>query len=169
VPRKGFDVLLKALPSVIKEIPDLHLTIIGNGEYYDELVRLSHELRVETFVDILTDVEDKTEYWRKASLFVLAAREDGPNIEGFGIVTLEAASFGLPVVVCRSGGAPEAVLDNVTGLIVPPNDPTALSAAIVSILNNPDRTKKMGEAGRKYVAEEYSIPIIAKRFWSIVK
>jgi len=168
VPRKGFDVLLKAMPAVIKEIPDAHLTIIGSGAYYDELVRLAHELRIETFVDILTDIEDKAEYWRKASLFVLAAREDGPNIEGFGIVTLEAAAEGLPVVVCRSGGAPEAVIDNVTGLIVPPDDPSALAKAILFILNDPARAAQMGEVGRKYVAEEYSIPIIAKKFWSII-
>ena len=169
VPRKGFDVLLNALPAVIKEIPNAHLTIIGSGAYYDELVRLAHELRIETFVDILTDIEDKAEYWRKASLFVLAAREDGPNIEGFGIVTLEAAAEGLPVVVCRSGGAPEAVIDNVTGLIVPPDDPSALAKAILFILNDPARAARMGEAGRKYVAEEYSIPVIAKRFWSIIR
>jgi len=168
VPRKGFDVLLRAFPAVIKEIPNAHLTIIGRGKYYDELVRLAHELRIETFIDILTDVEDKTKYWSKASLFVLAARQDGPNIEGFGIVTLEAASYGLPVVVSRSGGAPEAVIDNVTGLIVPPNDPDALAKAIVSILNDPARASRMGEAGRKYVAEEYSIPVIAKKFWKII-
>jgi len=168
IPRKGFDVLLNALPAVIKEIPNAHLTIIGSGAYYDELVRLAHELRIESFVNILTDIEDKTDYWRKASLFVLAAREDGPNIEGFGIVTLEAASYCLPVVVSRSGGAPEAVIDGVTGLIVPPNNPAALAKAILFILNDPARAQKMGEAGRKYVSEEYSIPVIAKRFWKII-
>lgn len=168
VPRKGFDVLIKAMPAVIKITPDAHLTIIGRGEYYDELVRLAHELRVEAFVDILTDIEDKTEYWHKASLFVLAAREDGSDIEGFGIVTLEASSMGLPVVVGRSGGAPEAVIDGVTGLIVAPNDPTALAKAIIFIMTNEARAQRMGEAGRKFVAEEYSVPMVAKRFWSIV-
>ena len=144
IPRKGFHVLFKALPAVIKEIPDAHLTIIGSGAHYDELVRLAHELRIETFVDILTDIKDKTDYWRKASLFVLAARKDGPNIEGFGIVTLEAASYCLPVVVSRSGGAPEAVIDGVTGLIVPPDDPTALAKAILFILNDSARAARSG-------------------------
>jgi phosphatidylinositol alpha-1,6-mannosyltransferase len=169
VPRKGFDVLLKALPVVIKKNPTAHLTIIGNGAYYDELVRLAHELRIETFVDILTDIEDKTKYWRRAALFVLAAREDGPNIEGFGIVTLEAAMQYLPVVVSSSGGAPEAVINGLTGLIVPPNDPAALAEAILFILNDPAKAQKMGEAGRKYVIDEYSIPVIAKKFWKIIQ
>jgi phosphatidylinositol alpha-1,6-mannosyltransferase len=155
---------------VLKDIPDAHITIIGCGAYYDELIRLSYELRVEKFVNILTVIDDasKHSHLHSASLFVLAAREDGANIEGFGIVTLEASDAGLPVVVCRSGGAPEAVVDGVTGLIVPSDDPTALSEAILCILKDPSRAARMGEAGRKYVNEEYSIPIIAKRFWSIV-
>lgn len=171
VPRKGFDVLIKAMPLVLKEIPDAHLKIIGRGDYYEELIRLSHELRVENFVDILTEVDDATKQHEidAAALFVLAAREDGPNIEGFGIVTLEAASHALPVVVTMSGGAPEAVIDGVTGLIVPPNDAPALAKAILFILGDKTRAKRMGEAGQKYVSEEYSIPVIAKRFWALLK
>ena len=170
VPRKGFDTLIHAMPAIIKEVPDARLTIIGRGDYYDELIRLAHELRVETFVDILTDVDDKKkgEYLAMSALFALAARKVGDDIEGFGIVTLEASAAGLPVVVTNSGGSAEPVVDNVTGIIAPSDDPATLSAIIVRLLKNKDEAAKLGAAGRKHVAEEYSISVIAKRFWSIV-
>jgi len=170
IPRKGFDTLIQAMPAIIKEIPDARLTIIGRGDYYDELIRLAHELRVETFVDILTDVDDKKkgEYLAMSALFALAARKVGDDIEGFGIVTLEASAAGLPVVVTNSGGSAEPVVDNVTGIIAPSNDPATLAAIIMRLLKNKDEAAKLGAAGQKHVAEEYSISVIAKRFWSTV-
>lgn len=171
VPRKGFDTLIKAMPSVIKEIPNAHLTIIGRGAYYDELIRLAHELRVEKFVEILTDLDDaaKNLVLQKASLFALAARQIGNDVEGFGMVTLEASANGLPVVVVSSGGAAEPVVSGVTGLVLPTDDLVALSQTLVELLKNKDQAQKMGEAGRAYVAKEYSVKVIAKRFWNIIK
>jgi len=170
VPRKGFDTLIKAMPMIIKEVPDAHLQIIGRGAYYDELVRLAHELRVEKFVDILTDVSDKEKIQRlsAASLFALAARKVGNDIEGFGIVTLEASAAGVPVVVTSSGGSAEPIVDNATGIIAPSDDLKTLSAAIIRLLKNKDQAQKMGAAGREYVAKEYSIETIGKKFWSIL-
>ena len=170
VPRKGFDTLIQAMPAIIKEIPDARLTIIGRGDYYDELIRLAHELRVETFVDILTDVDDKKkgEYLAMSALFALAARQVGDDIEGFGVVTLEASAAGLPVVVTNSGGSAEPVVDNVTGIIAPSDDPATLAAIIMRLLKNKDEAAKLGAAGRKYVNKEYSIETIGKKFWKII-
>ncbi len=170
VPRKGFDTLIKAMPRIITEVPNAHLTIIGRGDRYDELVSLAHEFRVETFVKILTDTDDATrsKYLSGSSVFVLAARQTGNDVEGFGIVTLEASAAGLPVVVGNSGGASEPVVHGVTGIVVAPNDPIVLSEAIIRLLNDPAEAAAMGAAGREYVAREYSIDVIAKRFWKII-
>jgi len=170
IPRKGFDTLIKTMPLILKAIPAAHLQIIGNGPYYEELIRLAHELHVEKFVDVLTDVTDekKTEYLAASALFALAARKDGNDIEGFGIVTLEASAAGLPVVVTNSGGAAEPVVSGVTGVVAPCDDIETLAATIISLLNDPEGAKKMGAAGREYVAKEYSLAAIGQRFWSIV-
>jgi phosphatidyl-myo-inositol dimannoside synthase len=170
VPRKGFDTLIRMLPSIIKEVPSARLVIIGKGDYHEELDRLSHELRVENFVEILDGLSDqeKNERLRHADVFALAARKVGTDIEGFGIVTLEAAVAGLPVVVSRIGGAPEAVIDGVTGIVVTPEDPRALSEALIRLLSSPQDARKMGEEGRKYVTEHYSVEKIADKFWDLL-
>src|SRR5512133_1343790 len=170
VPRKGFDTLIKSMPLILKEIPDAHLRIIGHGQYYDELDRLAHELRVEKFVEILTEVDDraKQEYLRSSALFALAARKDGDDIEGFGIVTLEAAAAGLPVVVTSSGGSAEPVVNGVTGVVVPSDDIETLSSAIIRMLQNKDAAAQMGKAGWEYVAREYSVEAAGKHFWNLV-
>jgi len=170
IPRKGFDTLIEAMPMILKEVPDAHLRIIGRGSYYDELVRLAHEFHVEKFVDILTDVNDekKTAYLASSALFALAARKVGDDIEGFGIVTLEASAAGLPVVVTSSGGSAEPVVDKVTGIIATADDPATLSEIIVRLLKDKHEAAKLGAAGREYVSKEYSIDVIGKRFWKLI-
>ncbi len=170
IPRKGFDTLIEAMPAIIKEVPDAHLRIIGRGSYYDELLRLAHEFHVEKFVDILTDVNDekKLEYLSAAALFALAARKVGDDVEGFGIVTLEASAAGLPVVVTNSGGSAEPVVDNATGVIAPADDPATLAAIIVRLLKDKNVAAKLGAAGREYVSKEYSSAAIGKKFWSLL-
>lgn len=170
IPRKGFDTLIKAMPAILKDIPEARLTIIGRGHYYEELDRLAHELRVETFIDIKTDVSNdlKFDYLKNSTVFALAARRVGPDVEGFGIVVIEASSFGLPVVVGRSGGATETVVDGVTGIVVEPDSAKLLAEAIVHLLKNPDEARRMGAAGREYVTREYSIDFTAKKFWDIL-
>jgi phosphatidylinositol alpha-1,6-mannosyltransferase len=170
IPRKGFDTLIKAMPAIIKDVPDANLRIIGRGAYYDELIRLAHELHVERFVEILTDVDDakKRQYLASSALFALAARKVGDDIEGFGIVTLEASAAGLPVVVTSSGGSAEPVVDNVTGVIAPADDLATLSAIIIKLLKDKNEAEKLGAAGREYVGKEYSIDVIGKRFWKLI-
>ncbi len=165
IERKGFDTLIKAMPAVIKEIPDVHLKIVGHGGYYDELVRLAHEERIEKFVEILTDVSDVNDELARSAIFVLAAKQVGSDIEGFGIVTLEASAVGLPVIVTNSGGAAEPVVDGVTGFVVNTDN---IAGTIIRLLKNPVEAAKLGAAGRDYATKEYSIEAIGKKFWSII-
>ncbi len=169
VPRKGFDTLIKAMPAVIKQFPNTHLTIVGSGSYFEELDRLAHELRVENFVDILTNIDDatKNELYDQASVFVLPARAEGTDVEGFGIVTLEASAHGLPVIVGNSGGAGEAVKDGITGLLVDPLDTSGLAQKIITLLTNRETAEKMGAAG-KIFAKEFSPENNAANFWKII-
>jgi glycosyltransferase involved in cell wall biosynthesis len=96
--------------------------------------------------------------YRSADIFLLLARESAADggAEGFGIVCLEAAACGIPVVAGRSGGLPDAVEDGVTGILVDPNDSAAAAEAIVALLKNPERARRMGEAGRKRVLDRFT-------------
>ena len=170
VERKGFDTMIKAMPTILKEVPDARYTIVGSGPYYDELVRFAHELRVENFVQIRTDIDDAGKYrlLKQASIFALPAKRVGNDIEGFGIAAIEAASVGLPVVVGRSGGATETVVDGATGIVVEPDAPSFLAEAIIRLLKDPALCKKMGDAGREFVAKNYSLQASAKKFWDLI-
>jgi phosphatidyl-myo-inositol dimannoside synthase len=171
IPRKGFDTLIRAMPTIIKEVPEARAKIIGRGAYLEELDRLAHELRVETFVDIVTDADDvaKEKALSEAAVFALPARQEGHDIEGFGIVVLEASAAGLSVIVGRSGGAPETVVDGVTGIVILPDSSEELAKAAIGLLKDPRAAKKMGEEGRKYVSSEYSLAKTAERFWNIIQ
>jgi len=170
VERKGFDTGIKALSIVRKEFPDVTYTIIGNGPYLETLEKIVANDGLQANVHILTKIDDqeKLKELDKASIFILPARAAGADIEGFGIVTLEASAAGLPVVVGRSGGAPEGVIDGVTGIVIEPNDPKSLADAISRLFSNPGEARKMGEEGRKYVNDEYAIEKFAKRFWDLI-
>lgn len=171
IPRKGFDTLIRAFPAVMKETPEARVKIIGRGDYFEELDRIAHEFRVENFVEIITDADDdaKRKHLSEAEVFTLPARKVGDDVEGFGIAILEASAAGLPVVVGRSGGAPETIVNGVTGILVEPDDSDGLARTLIRLLKNPEEAKKMGEEGRRYVTDEYSISKTAKSFWELMQ
>lgn len=139
IARKGFDTLIRAMAMVQKTHPRAVLAIIGDGPERQRLQALAQ--REQIAVRFLGALDDATTaaWYRACDLFSLLPRELPNNdIEGFGIVYLEAAAFGKPSVGTPSGGVPEAVLDNETGLLVQPNDPAAAAAAITRLLS--DRT-----------------------------
>jgi glycosyltransferase involved in cell wall biosynthesis len=101
--------------------------------------------------------------YRRASVFCLPSRQ-----EGFGIVFLEAMACGKPIVAARAAAVPETVMDGETGLLVDPEDPTALARAIAALLSDPDLRRGMGEAGRRRV-EQYRADRVASSFLSSVR
>lgn len=179
VPRKGLDIVLNALPSLLDIYPRLQYWIAGDGPERVALGRLARTLRVDHAVSFLGELShdessgsspDLPELYRRASVFVLPTRVDsetGP--EGFGIVYLEASASGLPVVAARSGGAAEAVIENETGLLVPPDDPSALAQALVRLLEDPDLRLRMGRAGRRWVEREMNWDRVGRQFLSIIE
>lgn len=137
VRRKGFDTLLRAFAALPGTLSNAALVIAGDGPDRGRLEALARGLRVPArFLGRVPD-GDLPALYSAADLFVLAAREEpGGDVEGFGLVLLEAAACGVPAVACRSGGVPDAVDDGVSGLLVPPDDPPALAAAMARVLSD---------------------------------
>ena len=149
---KGHDSLLDNWALVTAAVPDARLVIAGAGDDEARLRRRSRELRLERSVHFLGAPEPRAlaALYRDAAMLVLPSTR-----EGFGLVFLEAMSFGRPCVAAP-GAAQEAIEDGVTGLIVDPARPQALAAAIVRLFREPALAAEMGSRGRRRVAEEFS-------------
>jgi glycosyltransferase involved in cell wall biosynthesis len=159
-PHKGPDVLIKAMPEIIKEVPETKLVLMGSGMLKEKLEKLSKKLGIGKhikFAGFIGNPFIKALYYKAADVFVLPAT--GPEI--FGIVNLEAMACGVPIVATKIGGIPDVVKGGVNGLLVPPRASDALADAIIYLLQNEDVRVKMGKNGRKKV-EDYSWERIAE-------
>jgi phosphatidyl-myo-inositol dimannoside synthase len=157
VSRKGIDNVLQALPAVLAHVPALTYAVIGDGPDMPRLTALAKQLGVSERVRFLTRVPgDLAEYYNACDLFVMPAREEPGDVEGFGLVFLEANACGKPVIGARAGGVTDAVADGESGLLVPQNDVAALSAAIVSLLTDPLRAQELGRRGRERVLAQFT-------------
>ena len=159
VRRKGVDTLLRAWPEVCRRVPGAELVLVGDGPQHARLAGLARRLGVAASVTFTggLDPVGVREWLRCSDVFALPMRVrlGGLDSEGLGLAALEAAACGLPVVVGDSGGAPETVLDGVTGFVVSPDDPIALAGRLVELLTDPGRSSAMGAAGRAYVETHF--------------
>jgi phosphatidylinositol alpha-1,6-mannosyltransferase len=160
VERKGQDTLIKAMPLVRQDFPDAVALIVGQGPYGQKLRALVERLGLTGAVVFAGGVshEEIALHYAAARVFAMPTRtrRHGLEVEGLGIVYLEAAAAGLPVVVGNSGGAPEAVQDGVTGFVVDGTDPADVARRITELLGDPPRAAAMGAAGRAWVAKEWT-------------
>jgi len=170
VPRKGVDTVLRALPAVAQSLPDVAYVVVGTGPDRARLERLTDELGLREHVVFRGRVphEDLPRYYSTADLFVMPAREDPPDVEGFGLVFLEANACGTPVIGARTGGIPDAIRDGETGLLVPPADPEAVADAVRRVLTQPDLAASLGREGRAYAVNEASWAHVAERMYSVL-
>jgi phosphatidylinositol alpha-1,6-mannosyltransferase len=173
VPRKGQDQLIRAWPRVLRDVPDAHLVIVGPGPDEQRLRRLVTRSPCADRVLVTGEVPrgDVPLYFAAADVFAMPSRSrlGGLDIEGLGTVYLEAAAAGLPVVVGRSGGAPDSVVDGVTGLTVDGRSTTEIASAIAALLGNPERSRAMGKAGRRRVESEYTSAHSARQLMEIMQ
>jgi len=158
VKRKGVDHLIAALPAINERVPEAVVVIVGTGP---ELGRLEDLGRASTGRVIFTggvEDADAPAYYALADVFALpvADRYFGLEIEGLGVVLLEAAASGTPCVTGRSGGTPEAVVDGSTGFVVDAKDLRQLSDRIAWLLEHPKQAVEMGMVGREHVRKEFS-------------
>jgi len=174
--RKGHDRVIEVLPSLLKETPEIRYLIVGKGREDLRLRALAEQLGVQRevlFVGYVPD-EELPSYYNLCDLFVLPNRETvntqmlQGDYEGFGIVFLEAAACGKPVIAGRSGGTFEAVVDEVTGLLVDPHSHENLAQAITRLLNNVGQAREFGLNGRARVEREFEWRGLAQLFKKIL-
>jgi len=159
MPRKGQDMLIRALPGIRARVPDAALLLVGGGPYRSRLAALAQQHDVAEHVVFTGSVswEELPAHYAAGDVFAMPCRTHGRglDVEALGIVFLEAAATGLPVIVGRSGGAPETVLDGETGHVVDGREVTELSDRVGNLLADPDRAAAMGAAGRRWMEREW--------------
>lgn len=165
VPRKGQDMLIRAMPSIRRRVPDAALLIVGGGPYLPALQRLSREVGVDAVFTGSVPWEELPAHYDAGDVFAMPCRtrRGGLEVEGLGIVFLEASATGLPVVAGRSGGSPDAVLDGETGLVVDGTSVDSVADAVAELLADPVGAAAMGAAGRDWVEREWRWDVLAAR------
>ncbi len=157
VERKGHDLVIRALLEILKHVPEAVYIVAGVGSYLGKLGKMVEELKLQNvvrFVGAVSD-EDRALYFSFCDLFVMPSRQIGSDVEGFGIVFLEAAMFGKPSIGGRSGGIPEAILDGKTGALVDPNDPAAFARIVVQLLRDDALRHELGQNAKARVMHEF--------------
>ncbi|MFB7219685.1 glycosyltransferase family 4 protein [Streptomyces sp. NPDC056227] len=172
VPRKGQDTLILAMPAILAREPDAVLLIVGGGPYAKELEKLAVETGVTDSVRFTGPVpwEELPAHFGAGDVFAMPCRtrRGGLDVEGLGIVYLEASATGLPVVAGDSGGAPDAVLDGETGWVVRGGSVEETADRIATLLGDPELCRRMGERGRAWVEEKWRWDLLAERLKTLL-
>jgi phosphatidylinositol alpha-1,6-mannosyltransferase len=168
VPRKGQDTLIDIWPSVVNRHPKARLLVVGRGPYEQHLRAQAAGLGESVVFTGGVEEADLAAYVSAGDVFAMPCRtrRHGLDVEGLGIVYLEASACGRPVVAGNSGGAPDAVCEGVTGYVVA--DPAALRARLVELLDNSELRTRLGSAGRAWVEDRWQWSMIAARFVEII-
>lgn len=167
--RKGYDVSVQAFALAKQSIPDLRYIIVGSQtdepRFFASVRSLAEELGVARDIEYMPNVSDDilNDLYRRASLFVLTSSNIGSHVEGFGMVFLEAAAYGLPSIGTLGNGIEGAVEDGRTGILVPQNDPEAAAQAIVKILSDKNLARTMGDSAREF-ARDHGIPHLVRLY-----
>jgi phosphatidylinositol alpha-1,6-mannosyltransferase len=158
---------------VLRAVPDAALLLVGGGPYRTALERLRDETGVAGSVRITGTVpwEELPAHYDAGDVFAMPCRtrRAGLDVEGLGIVYLEASATGLPVIAGDSGGAPDAVLAGETGVVVDGHSVTAVAQSVIDLLSNPKDAAAMGEKGRSWIEQEWRWEVQARRFATLLR
>ncbi|WP_405819487.1 glycosyltransferase family 4 protein [Streptomyces sp. NBC_00838] len=176
VPRKGQDTLILAMPAILARVPDAVLLIVGGGPYAKELRKLAADTGVGDSVRFTGPVpwSELPAHYGAGDVFAMPCRtrRGGLDVEGLGIVYLEASATGLPVVAGDSGGAPDAVLDGETGWVVRGGPATVAAEEsadrVVTLLQDPELRQRMGRRGREWVEERWRWDLLATKLRTLL-
>ena len=172
VHRKGQDKLIAALPEIKTAVPNVHLVLVGVGPHQDYLEKLALKLNVSDCVTFIGRINyaELPKYICLGDIFAMPSRSRffGLEVEGLGIVYLEASACGLPVVGGKSGGAPDAVLVGETGVVVDGTNSSEIADACIELLNNPELCALMGANGRAWIIENWRWEIWATRYTALL-
>ena len=154
--RKGQDMMIRATALLKQQFPEILYGVIGRGECLESLQALTEELGLNDHVQFLTDVTDEQmiQCYQQSDVFILPNRTIGNDIEGFGMVLVEAQSCGIPVIAGDSGGTKETMLINQSGFVIDCTQANSIAMTIAQLLADPEGSNKMGEIGRKHVESE---------------
>jgi len=168
VHRKGQDKLILAMPKILAKRPDAKLLFIGQGPRKAKLDSLVAKYGIESSVIFLGSIAyaELPKYLNAANIFVMPSRSRlmGLEVEGLGIVYLEASACALPVIAGSSGGAPDALVDGSTGYVVDGLDVDQIANRVISLLNDSKLAKEMGQAGRVWVESNWNWKIWSAAF-----
>ena len=172
VHRKGQDKLISALPQIRAALPNVHLVLVGVGPHQNHLEKLAGKLEVADCITFIGRINyaDLPKYICVGDVFAMPSRSRffGLEVEGLGIVYLEASSCGLPVVGGKSGGAPDAVLVGETGVVVDGTNTFEIAEACIELLNNPELCALMGANGRAWIIENWRWEIWASKYAALL-
>jgi phosphatidylinositol alpha-1,6-mannosyltransferase len=173
VARKGQDVLIRALPQIRRAVPGVALLIVGGGPHREHLESMVREARLERDVVLTGSVpfEELPAHYAAGDVFAMPCRSRlrGLEVEGLGIVYLEANACGLPVVAGDSGGAPDAVIEGKTGHVVDGRDVDAVADRLIGLLSDDERRRAMGAAGREWVTREWQWSKLGARLQGLLQ
>jgi phosphatidylinositol alpha-1,6-mannosyltransferase len=158
VPRKGHDMVIRAMSLILKNHNKTKYIIIGDGEFLQPLKNLVAQLDLQRNVLFLGSLSDEevAKYYKLCDVFIMPSREtEDRDAEGFGLVYLEANSFGKPVIGGKSGGVEDAIIDGQTGFLVEPKNINMIATAVTRLLSKDDLAKKLGENGKNRVEKEF--------------
>jgi len=167
VGRKGHDIVLRAMPEILRAVPDAVYVIAGDGPTREPLEALVDELGLADSVVFTGRVPDErmAACYHACDLFVMPSRPvPGELAEGLGLAYMEAAACGKPSVGTRFGGIPDAIAEGETGLLVDTDDAAGLAEAVAGLLADPARAAALGEAARARVLDEFTWDRVAARF-----
>ncbi|SBT48535.1 glycosyltransferase family 4 protein [Micromonospora narathiwatensis] len=172
VPRKGQDMLIRAMPEIRRRVPDAALLVVGGGPYRATLEKLARQTGVERDVVFTGSVPsaELPAHYAAGDVYAMPCRtrNRGLDVEGLGIVYLEASATGLPVVAGDSGGAPDAVREGETGYVVRGRDVAQLADRVATLLADRDLARQLGAAGRAWVEQEWRWEAQAERMAALL-
>ncbi len=162
IDRKGQQKVIDVIPRLLKIIPSVKYSLVGYGPNQEKIMQKISDLDIADYVKIYDDADDSSvsQLYRSSDIFVLPTGHLYPNnVEGFGVVFIEASAYGLPVIGGDTGGVTEAIVNNVTGYLIDPNSESQLESKILALYENPDLRVRMGTKGRERVISEFnSVP-----------
>lgn len=172
VARKGYDQVIAALAKLIERCSTIHYVIVGSGEYLPTLRALVVDYKLSDRVHCIGEVSDTdlASFYAACDVFILPTRslDNGSDVEGFGIVFLEAAFFGKPVIAGKTGGVADAVVHEKTGLLIDPENITEIAAAVERLYRDASFRARLGAAGKKRVLLEFQWPVIVKKLEALI-
>jgi phosphatidylinositol alpha-1,6-mannosyltransferase len=172
VARKGHDMVIRVLPRVLQKVPNVTFLIAGDGPYRGQLEQVAAAVGVQDRVIFANKISDQDlpDVYALSDVFVMPSRAqlEKCDVEGFGLVFLEANACGKPVIGGRSGGIPDAIVDGETGLLVNPHDLEDIASALIRLLSDHELADRLGEQGRLRVVNKFNWMQVGDRVQSIM-